>query len=314
MGGTYVGVATSTVIDLEAVTSIYKIALGPEDCGPNWYHAARGDISRNSITEAFLAGDWEWCLYLDGDMVFPPDLLHRLKAHKKPFVGGLYFRRGVDPIWPLAFEHSEPPVLPFVPMFEYPKEGLVRVNGTGSGCWLVHRDVFGPVQAEMKRSIKAKLDMDVDYIAYLMDGPMPEIRDDYQRVGADLRFCFYARRAGFDIWLDCGLDIGHMSHVPIRREDYDTQGRALYLDAVQGVYGSTAQAYGRQRMDHKSLELKLKQAETHLANITEQVEREKAIQQESQQRLAALGQRGNATKGYIQGIQDAMKLLADSDG
>lgn len=311
MAGTYIGVATNTVIDLHAVTSIYKIEMGPQDYGPNWYHAARGDVSRSGLTDAFLKGTWDWCLYLDGDMTFPPDLLRRLMAHNKPFTGGLYFRRGLDPIYPLAFEYTDPPTLPFVPIFDYPSGGLLRVNATGSGCWLIHRDVFDAVKAEMRSAVKARLGLDLEHIPLIMDGPMPEIRDDYQRVGADLRFCYYARRAGYDIWLDCDLDIGHISHVPLARHHYDTQDQGVLLEAIKGVYGSTATTYRRQHMEKDALRLKMEQAKAHLAQIDAQVKAERDKIAAAQTQLKALHDRGNAVKGYIQGLQYALDEEAE---
>ena len=261
MGGTtYVGVATSTTADLGALTSVYDIRLRPGDSGPNWHHAARGDISRSMFIDKFLAGDWDNLLFLDGDMRFPPDLLERLRAHDLPFVAGLYFRRQLDPMWPLAFEYERPLALPFTPLYDYPKRGLVRVNASGCGCWLVKREVFADIQAEMKRTIKERLGLDLARVPFMMDGPMPEVRDDYQRIGADLRFCYYAQRAGYDIWLDCDpeLDIGHFAHIPLTRKDYEAQRyNPKTLESIAGLYAASAQHYREENMDEKAAQLQL---------------------------------------------------------
>jgi hypothetical protein len=304
MGGAYVGVATSTVVDLGAVVSIYDIALRPGDCGPNWYHAARGDISRNRITDAFLEGDWTHCLYLDGDMRFPPDLLKRLLAHGKAFVGGLYFRREIDPMWPLAYEYRDPPALPFVPVFDYPERGLMRVNATGSGCWLIRRDVFGAVQAEMQRNIRDGLGLDLDYVPHIVDGPMPEIRGDYQRIGADLRFCYYARRAGVDIWLDCDpeLNIGHYAHVPLARADYEAQ-KARALDSQAGVYGAVAHAYRKDGLVRDSVTLELRRYRKQLEELEGKEEEVRGVITKAQASLRAMQRRRDLLNGAIQALE-----------
>lgn len=302
--GTFIGVASSTLAYLEAYTSIMNLDKGPGDEGPNIFHAAKGDSSRQQLYGEFLKSDCDWCLFLDADMVFPKDLIPRLKAHGKEFVGALYFRRQTDPMWPLAYEYQEPPVLPFVPWFQYPNEGLHRANAIGSGCWMIHRDAFPAIEREMLDTTERLLGYRLKSIPLIMDGPVPEVLGDYRRLGADLRFCYYARRAGLDIWLDCdpGLDIGHILHYPLGRKDYEAQE---WSDVTRwsSAYRAIAEVYQEQGMDRHAIEVRIQQYEAQFKEVQRQGELK-------QQEIKTLEKQAHIIAGKIA----AMKELLEAEG
>ncbi len=119
-------------------------------------------------------------LFLDSDMVFPPDTLSRLLAHEKDIVGATYSKR-VPPFHPLtiteAGEHA------------HVTQGLQRVRLVPTGCMLIRMSVFDALTKP--------------YFNTAVEGE--------QLRGEDYYFCEKARAAGFEIWCDGDLSthIGH---------------------------------------------------------------------------------------------------------
>lgn len=130
-----------------------------------------------------------WILFLDSDMVAPPDTIARLLAHDVDVVGGLYVGRQ-PPHAPKTWRVSAP-AGHLVPVQDFTAgPGLVEVDATGTGCLLVRRRVFEVVSA-------------------------PWFVADPSGVNEDVAFCRAAQAAGFSIYCDTSLSVGHVSAQPI---------------------------------------------------------------------------------------------------
>lgn len=166
--------------------------------------------ARTEVVKHFLNNtDADWLLQIDSDMVFNPDLIHRLweQAHPKhaPIVAGhcyaLMAERGPVPTMWLEAEPGSPG--PLIPFEGYPTDRLVPVGATGGACLMVHRSVFERLKEEMP------------------DHPYPWFEEAYWGqlpVGEDLTFCIRARKAGFPIFVDTSLDVGHVKTQVVNRE------------------------------------------------------------------------------------------------
>lgn len=182
--------------------------------------------ARNSIVRTFLntAGiDWLWIV--DADMEFEPDTLDRLvaSAHptQRPIVGGLCFA---------LMKGSEMEVVPtiyadgpdgLVRSVSYPLDTLTEVGATGAACLLVHRSVL--VKMAEQRSADGRRIGDLKWPWFaetLFDGPNGQ--DAYSE---DLTFCLRARVAGFPIYVDTSIKIGHQKPVVIDEASYFAQPR-----------------------------------------------------------------------------------------
>jgi len=179
------------------------------------------DEARNQIVERFLAKpELEYLLMVDSDMVFAPQSLTRLAYRIEPeirlgcglddqvdMVAALTFTRysppcptifrGVDRVengheylyiqieetlewlekWPAAQEC--PTVLPGVPL-----DAMVRADATGCAFVLFSRRVFEAIPAPWF------------------------VRDGLKR-GEDLYYFERARKAGFRLWVDRSVVVGH---------------------------------------------------------------------------------------------------------
>lgn len=94
------------------------------------------DDLRNEACMACLKGGWEYLFFLDSDVVCPPDTIHRLLAHKKPLISGLYFRRSP----PVGLPVMMKPVGQW--HVNYPRDKVIEVDTVGAGCLLIHRSLL----------------------------------------------------------------------------------------------------------------------------------------------------------------------------
>jgi len=291
----FIGIATAVITNMEAYTSIVNIRRSNED-QIMLRHSSRGDISRQQLTEQFLQSKHDYILYLDGDMQFPPDTLERLLSHKKQAISGLYFRRQLNPCFPIAYENDPDFNWPMLPLIDFPDEGLIKVGATGWGCFLVHRSVFEAVKPLIGDA------------PFVMDGAMPEAWHGQKRIGADLRFCYYVRKAGIDIWMDCGLRCGHFLHIPIGFEHYRKQradiALARYFFEVWKLRGG--------KMDKKNLELRLRGHEKQLEGIKLKIKKLLEQQKTIEQQIESLRRQGDNEAGAIQELREILAEVGDA--
>jgi hypothetical protein len=159
--------------------------------------------ARTEVVKHFLhRTDADWLLMIDSDMVFDPDTIYRLWSNarpvERPIVAGHCYAMMAErgPVPTMWLEAGPDAPGPFIPFEGYPKDALVPVGATGAACLMIHRSVFEKLQAEHPEGY-----------------PYPwfeEARWNNLPVGEDLTFCIRARKAGFPIFVDTGLDIGHV--------------------------------------------------------------------------------------------------------
>ncbi len=115
-----------------------------------WYwtviDAPRGLVhdSRNEIVREALKIGAHYVLFLDDDMVPPPDLFVRLFAHNVPVVSALAFKRR-SPYDPCIFKFGTDPntgEVGALPLHGLVKRGLQKVDATGFGAVLINCEVF----------------------------------------------------------------------------------------------------------------------------------------------------------------------------
>lgn len=81
-------------------------------------------------------------MMLDSDILFPPEMLETLMAHKKPVVGGWYVDKKSEDHHPAVYDYAEDQ--DGLAVFRHRKEpgrGLEKVDAMGAGCWLMTREV-----------------------------------------------------------------------------------------------------------------------------------------------------------------------------
>jgi hypothetical protein len=151
------------------------------------------DHARNTGCQKLLELGWEWLFFLDDDVIAPPDAILKLMEHKKPIVSGLYYRRN-SPIVPVMMRNVAGG-RQWVAEFNAPD--LIEVDYVGSGCLLIHRDVLTSI---------APLSPNHHWFEWRVDHVHlpPE-----SRMSEDFAFCENARKHGYKILVDTGVQCRH---------------------------------------------------------------------------------------------------------
>jgi len=147
--------------------------------------------ARNAIVNDAIAGGFDYLLMLDDDMVVPHDLPLRLLAHDKDVVGALYYQRG-GMFKPVIMSEGKPDSygeINFAFWSHYDERltqnrGLYQTDVIGGGCMLFKTEVFKKI-------------------------PAPYFQWEEQ-LGTDIAICTKLRQAGYEIWVDTSIELGHV--------------------------------------------------------------------------------------------------------
>lgn len=151
------------------------------------------DHARNTGCIKTLETDYDYCFFLDDDVIAPPDTILRLMAHKKPIVSGLYYRRN-NPIIPVMLRET-PQGRQWITEFTVPS--LIDVDYVGAGCLLIHRSVLESLPPMSPKC---------HWFEWRCD------REDLppdQRMSEDFSFCQHARKHRFPIYIDTSIQCKH---------------------------------------------------------------------------------------------------------
>lgn len=173
-----------------ALASLQK----PPDTRFVWCQGSSINANLNTMVSV-MRGDWFW--RLDDDHLFSPDTLMRLLAR--------FDDDNVDIVVPLV--STKRPPFRYVIFHEYdhktgehrvihpdtlPQEGgLVEVAAAGGAGMLIRRRVFDAMNEQPFRNMTA------------------------HKQDEDVTFCLQARKAGFRIWCDLDVQMGHLMTAPI---------------------------------------------------------------------------------------------------
>ena len=160
-------------------------------------------LARNNLATKAMDNDIEWTMWFDSDMVFPPDTMIRLLNtaidRRIDILSTVCYRRR-PPYSPVLFDKltidEKTGWADFTERTEVPDE-IFEVAATGFACTLVNTRVFREVRN----------------INYSMFQPIYNNSED-------LSFCWRARQAGFKIYADPSLNVGHVGHMVFGKETY----------------------------------------------------------------------------------------------
>lgn len=194
-----------------------------------------GDISvdrmgwaaaRNTIAQAALDSEIDGLVWFDSDIMLAPDTISRLvdDSIRTPadFVSGIYHQRA--PFHNPVFYHYDPERAIFQPAEDYTLNAIFPAGGCGFGCvW---------TSAALLQAIAAHPDFTPK------GGWFPDKRD-VGGFGEDLAFCDLARKAGFRLWVDSGIQVGHVGdgHIVTREDFLRERPRITGADIEAGTRG-----------------------------------------------------------------------------
>jgi len=153
--------------------------------------------SRNLLSLYAIENGFDQVMWLDSDMMFPPDILQRLESWHEDMVTGLYVKRH-SPVEPVIYQELKEPerddtgrligqIKPYPYGSAIQNGETFTVAGCGMGCCLTSVkllkevwDTFGPAFT-----------------------PFPW-------AGEDISFCYRVGRLGYKIWCDASVSCGHI--------------------------------------------------------------------------------------------------------
>jgi len=164
--------------------------------------------SRNLISITAIQQEFDQVLWLDSDVMFPPDTLTALQSDMAGMkdvhmVSGLYVKRK-HPTVPVIYDELDEPGIgsdgiPVKHIHEYvdfPRDDLFRVKGCGFGCVLT--------------SVKLLKDVWDNF------GPA---FNPYPWAGEDISFCHRVNKLGYEIWCDSRVSCGHVGQYVYTEND-----------------------------------------------------------------------------------------------
>lgn len=159
--------------------------------------------ARNLLVQDFLETECTDLLFIDADINFEPDDIFRLMAWgsdpKKGIVAAVPRIRDTKLVYIATLDEDEDGDLSMNDM------GLVRAKRVATAFMMVRREVFevltanhpewGYYDERSKRHLNAVFDFKLTEEGYM---------------GEDFLFCDRAREAGYEVWIDPTITLGHM--------------------------------------------------------------------------------------------------------
>jgi hypothetical protein len=233
----YMGAVSSETQNVGSLTSLYDMQRRPGDELFIEYRT-RGDVARESLLENFRKRpEFDAYLALDADQRNKPDMLERLRTdmetHNLDMVCAHYYRRETKLIQSLCYPIGDG-TYPFLPYLNPPREGFHELAWTGLGCVLIHRRVIEAVWATLPAGQTP-----------FAIGTLPSEANDHANWGSDVRFFLMARRLGFKLWLDAGIESLHAVTLWLGHKSADKLiGYQEWADAAHPLWEERVKLHG----------------------------------------------------------------------
>jgi len=176
-GGTIKTQTIACLIDLLSQSPYEKNIMMPIGGYPQ--------ISRNMIIQKAISEGATHVLFIDNDMIFPPDGLTKFISLDKPVIGANYNERRM-PLRSTIKLADQDGNLISKSAEDMPNEPF-KVHTVGCGFCLIKTEVFGKI--------------DPPYMGVFMDGG--DVTEDYY-------MCQKFWKAGVEVWCDPNLKAGHI--------------------------------------------------------------------------------------------------------
>jgi len=157
------------------------------------------DALRNNLVIQAEKNNCSHIVMMDTDMIYHPETIVRLIAHKLPIVGALCYRR-YPPFDPLLLKGD--PIVGYESMDEWQENELIEVDATGTGCLLFNMSVFRKMPAPWFK---------------FRDNPNNSIGGV---IGEDVGFCWDLKKAGYKIFVDTSIPSKHLTNMAVCDNTY----------------------------------------------------------------------------------------------
>ena len=157
--------------------------------------------NRNTIAQKFLAGDADFLMMIDSDIIPPPNILN-LADFDKDIITPLMFVQQKGTLIPLFLKRNKDGMYDAADYLA--KTGLQEVDATGTGCIIIKRKVLEQIKHPFEN-------------IYDEDG--------IKTLGQDFAFCQKTKKLGFKAWVHLDYVASHHSTQDLKDTFYDHLGR-----------------------------------------------------------------------------------------
>ncbi len=152
------------------------------------------DQARNNIVSRFMqTKESNYLLFLDADMIFPPNLVERMLRTDADIITALAFKKWY-PHYPTIYTYDGKD---FKSILNYKKNAVFEIDGCGMACCLIKKRVFKKIKEPWFEFEVIK---------------KPRFKQKFV-LSEDLVFCKKVKKAGFKIVVDTSLICGHVGGV-----------------------------------------------------------------------------------------------------
>lgn len=192
--------------------------------------------NRNILAKILLDSKVKRILYIDTDMVFPPDAIQRMKKHDKLIVSGLAHSKRAPYAPNMYRKHG---YTKWEPIGEWKEGELLKVDCIGGAFMLIKREVFEKVQAPwfaspgvidhfilkvLKRGLDGILAWDrVERICGDIRKEFDEGTTERYVLGEDYYFSDMCHWNNIPIYVDTAMQIGHVGKYTFDFQDFKAQ-------------------------------------------------------------------------------------------
>ncbi len=188
-----IGVSTNRGIKAKTTLSLLNLEI---PCEKIFIMAEQGYTiaeNRSYIVAQALKNNCTHILFIDDDMVFPPDTLIKLLANNKEIIGVNTNSRAIPVSTTVGLmdekgDYKNPDAYP--PWQLKVPDELFECYSVGGGILLMDIKIFGRIE-------KPWFDFKIHESGMVL-------------VGEDCWFCGQAKKAGFKIWCDPTIKVGHI--------------------------------------------------------------------------------------------------------
>lgn len=149
--------------------------------------------NRNTIVKRFLETDYDYLLMIDSDNI-PPQNILELADYDKDVIGGLCYAFMKNMIIPLCLKQNKEGSYDMMDVHK--NEGLVEVDGIGSGVMMIKREVLENIPFPFENTY---------------DPEGIKVR------GLDIHFCEKAKKKGYEVWCHLDYKCSHWSIIDLKQ-------------------------------------------------------------------------------------------------
>ena len=181
-------IPSARYIETECILSLFAMKRKGkmEMLSPSGYAV---DVSRNIIAKYAMENQFDYILWVDSDMIIPPDTLAKLLSHDKDIVAGVYALKLLNNKDAVVkrFKQDEDEYENVTIKEIRETKDLMKVDGFGFGCVLTKVSMFEKIP--------------YPWFIYT------------QEMGEDIYFCRKAQNEGYELWLDPTIRCGHIGQI-----------------------------------------------------------------------------------------------------